>query len=846
MGGNFSIPSPPPPITIVRPRPGDGGAIDGLSISSSQGCKRCVLSVPQGVSSSSASIYREQGDISVAECSKLSQDIARVAAREMTIDEFKENARTMKYSSNLNNGYCAQLSFSSDVLARSDDVNEIIKPENARAFAIRRLTDAGGYSSGTKIFIRPSIPFHIKFNGEDITVSTMTLFHPAPIRVDNIQYDAVLTLGDIGSDSKVIMVPLAGSIRSSEPGRFISRIAPYIPGTLQPRPGTGLYPRIDVPTGNDWNLSMLFPGSPQGGETIVDSDYFVWYTAPPVEKYLKDTITSTVNVRGFLMNQTTYIYDWRPIGPVGKRIIMLNKPIQISSFDLQTIKMLPATPPDLPPPLMESLVYRAATKCTTAPTGRETFVADRCDPLANIPPPSTIDKDGVRAWILTIMGTALVFVGIYLAILAYPKAAPYVSWAADRVGNFLAGAGRGIERTAIAAKTGIDSRIAAAKQGMQERSRSRDRAEERRRQQRLRDLEDAEAERAQGRLDASLQTTKPPPKLTPEQLRQQERAAGTGLLDPEINKRREEEAEKSRIAGEEMERMLQKEQEEIDTGRYKPKPKRTTFEEELKPKAPAFDRSKMTAEQLKEEARAAGTGLFDPEINKRLEDEARESEAAGREMERLLQKEQAEIEAGRIKREEALKRVEDAKKKINDLKKDLRDNTKEIDAEKGKLLANGYTKQQIELMLAETNLAKAVDDAQKKSEDVDKWLENLEKEAQSLPAPAPETKPPTIPPHQRKPTGMPVREGTKKPSAETPVPKPGVPPTGPLQRRLDQQLKKGVSPYRPGLAFGSRQGRWSTKEQRDLEDAKLRARQSAEDIRRVGRGGRKRKNMSKV
>ena len=221
----------------------------------------------------------------------------------MTINEFKEKARNREYSTTLYNGHCAQLTFLS---LDSDNIDELLKGTNFRASAIRRLTETGGYSAGTKMFIHPSIPFHVKFNGEDITVSTMTLFHPSPIRVNNIQHDAVLTLGDIGSDAKVLMIPLAGSIRPGTKGKFISKLTSFIPGILQPHPATGLYPRIEVPTGSDWNLSMLFPGSPQGGETIVDSGYYVWYTAPPVEKYLKETLQTPVNVRGVNFTHTIY------------------------------------------------------------------------------------------------------------------------------------------------------------------------------------------------------------------------------------------------------------------------------------------------------------------------------------------------------------------------------------------------------------------------------------------------------------------------------------------------------------------------------------------------------------
>jgi len=887
MGGSFSFPSPPPPITIVRPRPDEGGAIDGLSISSAQGCASCKLAIPQGVSSSSATIYREQGDITIAECQKLSDDINRVNRNEMTIDDFKQNARNMMYSYNLNNGYCGQISFSSTVLDQTDDINEITKQGNARVTAIRRVTDLGGFSSSSKVFIHPSIPFHVKFNGQDVTVSTMTLFHPAPIRVDNIQYDAVLTLGDIGTDSKIIMIPLAGAIRPGESGRFVSKIAPYISGTVQPRPGTGIYPRIDVPTGNDWNLSMMFPGSPQNGETVVDSGYFVWYTAPPMEKYLKQTLTNTVSVGGFLFPQTTYIYDWRPVGPVGKQIIMLSKPIDISVFDLQTIKMLPATPTDLPPPLMKTLVYHTPTKCESTPntSGREGFEVDRCDPLSNIPaPPSKIDSDTIMTWVLALISSIAVFLGVYYAVKFLPTLFPYLKSGVEKAGVFLAGVGDKMKAVAapvgtamVSAKQGIDARVSSAKRSLEaqreesrRRSRSQDAERELKRQNAIRDFQKAEADAAAAKAtDAAIEARRLDAKLK----EKPEPAAPPAPPPPEPERE--------------------------PAGLSKPKPKRTVFEERPKPKSPtvappppppqepAFDRSKMTEEELRKEARAAGTGLFDPEINARLEAEVRENEAAGKEMERLIRENEVETET---EREKALKRVEDAKKNMETVKKDAIKKTEELRKMRVDWLKRNHSPRQLHDMLKEIREAKNKPEPKPPSsdltqEDIAAMKKQIEAEAAEQEAklnkikeqtaaqikvaeqseekfkaleigkrrPQVQVSAPKVPPHQR---GMEVKTGTKKKTAEIPEPKPAAPPAiptvakGPSLQERTEAAKKSMSTYRSPLAFGSRQGRWSTKEERDLADAKLRASLSSQDYRKAkGSGpgrGRKRKNMNKV
>lgn len=832
-----------------------------------------MLSVPQGVSTSSATIYREQGDISFNECSKLSEDMESVKKQRMTIDEFKQNARQMKYSTNLGNGYCAQLSFKNDAFD-SDKVDEIVKEGNMRAFAIRRVTEAGGYSSGTKLFIHPSIPFRIKFNGQEISVSTMTLFHPSPIRVDNIQHDAVLTLGDIASDSNVLIIPLVGALRPRESGRFISKLASYIPATLQAQPGTGIFPRVNVPTGNDWNLSMLFPGSPDSGETIVDVGYFVWNTVPPIEKYLKDTVQKPVTIRGFPFTQTTYVYDWRSITPTGKRIIMLNKPIEISSFDLQSIKMLPATTTELPPPIMESLVYHTPTSCAAAAGGsslKEGFVIsanslrdaaldqvpdigggdmptiDRCDPLANIPtPPSKIDSDVLITWILGIIGAGAVFIGVYYAIKFLPQWAPHVKKAADKIGDFLAGAGRGIKKASVAvatpvgqavasAKTGIDTRIASAKQGMEKRreesrrrTRSRERETELKRQEAIRGFETAE-----------------------------KRAA-------------EEKAAKAAIE----ERRLEAKMAPKPTPEVKPEDVKVQIKEEPKAETKPFDRSKMTTEELRKEARAAGTGLFDEEINAKRAEEAERKEQESKEVEKELRQSIMEINLKKVdaerKQQEILKRVEEAKQKVEDAKKKAEEDLKKIQDAKVELIKKQYTREQIERMLEERKARKAKEsldqmlkriDEESKAADI--LLEQSKKEAAKFPiAKPPPVKAPEVPPHQR---GLPVKTGTKKPSAAIPEPKPAGPPKAPeskpkpapapapakpmksLQERVDEQQKKSLTQYRAPTprGFGSSTGRWSSKEERDLAEARTRLGLSKESVRRSGRG-RKRKNISNI
>jgi hypothetical protein len=86
-----------------------------------------------------------------------------------------------------------------------------------------------------KMFLEPSMPFKIAYNGKTHTIDKMVLYHPCPVRIENVQYDAVLQLGETrltsdGKDDLVVLIPLAGSNRVSEGGALFQKLAPFITG----------------------------------------------------------------------------------------------------------------------------------------------------------------------------------------------------------------------------------------------------------------------------------------------------------------------------------------------------------------------------------------------------------------------------------------------------------------------------------------------------------------------------------------------------------------------------------------------------------------------------------------
>ena len=417
-----------PPIIQRDPLPSSGAFVGGISVGQAEGCQYCKspndkgtcgpcrLAVAKGVSASSAKLYREFGTISSRECGTFTEDTRKVSEKEMAFDEYKSNLTSGKYYERQDNGFCSQLLFQDADLANVT-TPDAIPWGKVRRPKIRKLTSGGGYSSITKLYIKPAIPFRVTFNGQPIEVSVMTLFHPSPIRIGNIQHDAVLTLGDAGDPATktVVMIPLVGAISAGQSGQFIGRIVSYLPGLLRPNPVNGLYESIDAPTGKDWNLSMVFPGTPSEGETIVQGGYYAWNSMPPMEEYEKGRIARP------LWLPDTIQYGWRPQTNQVTRFVMLAEPVSVNVFDMQTIRMLPVTPSDdaIPPMYEASLVYNTPTGCSSAKTttAKEGFEneEERCDPFANIPAKG-FDSDTVMKTLLGVIGAIAIFIGVYFAL----------------------------------------------------------------------------------------------------------------------------------------------------------------------------------------------------------------------------------------------------------------------------------------------------------------------------------------------------------------------------------------------------------------------------------------------
>jgi hypothetical protein len=440
---------PPPP----RRQEDDYPLLDPIGIGKgmAQGCEWkgngvCQLAVPQGVSSSGAKLYRDEGTIRRDQCRKYARDLQKVSKNEKSFEEVKRDLIAGLYYEELPNQYCRQIVYA------AEDLKTVLTPDKlpldkVRYMTIREMSDSGSYSSVTKLFIKPAIPFEIEFNGKPHKITVMTLLHPSPIRMENIQHDAMLTLGDPGkgnNDGLVVLIPLQGAIVAGPSGAFLNKVVRYLTGVLQPDPATGDYKTIDAPTGNDWDLSKMFPGTPgEGGKTFVSNvGYYVWSGYPPLELRPDGTASaSTLRLWWQWASNTWYLrepgvqrYAWQPSGTTPVRYVMLSKPALVSSMDLQTIRMLPVTPVTeaVAPILKHTLSYRGADSCP-APLPSAGAITDlfsrpvreglenQCDPFApgSFPEPNGVD--GLVQVAIVFITTLGVGIAIYLAVLFFTK-----------------------------------------------------------------------------------------------------------------------------------------------------------------------------------------------------------------------------------------------------------------------------------------------------------------------------------------------------------------------------------------------------------------------------------------
>jgi hypothetical protein len=291
--------------------------------------------------------------------------------------------------------FCEQVLFSDEDAAKVNSLADfdanISKLKNIR---IRQVTGGGSFSSGTKAKFRLSLPIKAKYVAqlqrsnppvnrlklwpvqwetvpgsetvtpifEEITISMLTMYHPSPLRIENVQHDAVLSINDPSDPSAktVILIPLKASNNAAdESGDFFNKIAKHLTTISSPDSVTGLYPETDIPTGNDWNIKQVFWLDAPGADNIskVTDSFFTWMGAGSYNRV--ELSRSATEIR----------YGWQPDG-AQIRYFMLQTPVSISTTDLSFLtRSLPPTPAEqaihkIPDPATASnpkVLYKKAT-----------------------------------------------------------------------------------------------------------------------------------------------------------------------------------------------------------------------------------------------------------------------------------------------------------------------------------------------------------------------------------------------------------------------------------------------------------------------------------------------------
>lgn len=350
MGGGGSKPAPPPTVIEQEPPAGSGQSsiiypdrpetprLDGISRALANECNGCNLQVVSGVSSSSVKISREYGFVSTSKCLRYKRDLQSVRDKKLSFQDFLNNLQSGEYLRDLGNGYCEQVKLSSEDEAK---ITKFEQFDEGKLQSIRiQQMSSGGFSADTKVKITPSIPFRMRFTtaGQgttEITIKSMTLYHPCPLRLEGVQPDAVLSLNDPSFDDPnyVVLIPLVGRNGASSSIQFLNKIMPQVGAVSQADPSSGAYVARDVPTGADWTLSKLFTVQPStDGNFDVVNGFYEWKGMPALQRVRED-------------GNGTITYSWKESGKPSPRYLMIDSPVECSPSDLAVLtQRMPVTP----------------------------------------------------------------------------------------------------------------------------------------------------------------------------------------------------------------------------------------------------------------------------------------------------------------------------------------------------------------------------------------------------------------------------------------------------------------------------------------------------------------------
>ena len=329
-GGKFE-----PPTIEEDPYPGSDGRKIGVAISSSEECSTCELRFAPEITTSSLKLTRNFGGVRT--CAIGPRELKRVEKNELSVGDFLGMMGKGKYPFPLQNSQsCGDLRIPDEEVVKIKTYDQLkTAVEKARIVRIRPQVE--GFSTDTKAFFKPSLPFQFTFNGININVTDITVYHPCPLRVQDQQADAVISLNDPSSASdQIILIPITVGDVDTPSAKFFNRLMSNISSVSIPDPLTGQFQTTNLQTGSKWGLSQLFETEKieNTKEVSVKNGYFAWRGLPPLEKYLKE------------FNMTRWLYSWRPKQNASSPLyVMLEKPLPVGSSDMRALtSSVPVTP----------------------------------------------------------------------------------------------------------------------------------------------------------------------------------------------------------------------------------------------------------------------------------------------------------------------------------------------------------------------------------------------------------------------------------------------------------------------------------------------------------------------
>lgn len=425
MGGGASRPIPSkfedePYPGLQQPR------LDNISRSMANECKECKLEVITGISSSTVKLSREFGSVSGLQCGSYEFAKQQVNEKKLSLQDFLSALESGQYyrDNGLNNGHCEQLIISSEDSQKITNIGEVDGKVKVNRIQTERT---GGFSASTKALITPSIPFKLRLtaagNTREVSIKHMTLYHPCPLRVEGIQYDAVLSLNDpYKADSEfVILLPIVGANKPSPSADFLGKIMSQVVSVSEPDPASGKYLERDIPTGTGWSLRKLFNTNPSDPKEVektpnleITDGFYQWVGLSGLKRERIEVRASDLGINLRFGNPVVgYKNKWVPSGEPSPMYLMLDRPLVCNPADLAILtQRFPATPSEeaINPvlysdnPLQRGIVHKQGSTpyCET----REQFTNADLQGVYGLTGTSVQEEEACDAWTLWAQATA--------------------------------------------------------------------------------------------------------------------------------------------------------------------------------------------------------------------------------------------------------------------------------------------------------------------------------------------------------------------------------------------------------------------------------------------------------